>query len=116
MLIDNARKDEQEVEFNNFLYELEDHYFSQKVDETEPDGEKIYTIKLTPKPSEQSYFTSIKVWVEEDSWEVKRVIYTDYNDNETEYIVEEINFDPSFAENTFTFSPPEGARVVDLRF
>lgn len=115
VLVDYAKKDEQEVLLNNFLYEVKDHYFAQIVEENKEKSGKIYVIKLTPKPSEQSVFTSIKVWIKDKSWEIERLIYTDFNDNETEYQIDMIDFNPELAESTFTFSPPEGIKVIDLR-
>lgn len=115
VLIDYSKKDDQEVLLNNFLYEIKDHYFAQIVEEAKEGGDKIYVLKLTPKPSEQSVFTSIKVWIKDKTWEIKRLIYTDYNDNETEYEIEKIEFDPKLADSTFSFSPPEGIQVIDLR-
>jgi outer membrane lipoprotein-sorting protein len=115
VLVDYAKKDEQEMLLNNFLYEIKDHYFSQIVEESKGKGSKTYVLKLTPKPSEQSVFTSIKVWIKDKSWEIERLIYTDYNDNETEYQIDKIDFNPDLAESTFTFSPPEGIQIIDLR-
>jgi outer membrane lipoprotein-sorting protein len=115
VLVDYAKKDEQEVLLNNFLYEIKDHYFAQIVEETKEKGAKIYVLRLTPKPAEQSIFTSIKVWIKDKSWEIERLVYTDYNDNETEYQIDRIDFNPDLAESTFTFSPPEGIQVIDLR-
>lgn len=116
VLIDNAKKENQEVLLNNFLYDIQKNYFSQIVDEYKEDGEKIYVLKLTPKPSNESFFTSIKFWVENKSWKIRRVIYTDYNENETEYEIEKIYFDKQFPDSFFTFNPIEGSEVVDVRY
>jgi outer membrane lipoprotein-sorting protein len=116
VLIDNAKKENQEVLLNNFLYDLQKNYFSQIVDEFKEDGTKIFVLKLTPKPSNESFFTSIKFWVENKSWKIRRVIYTDYNENETEYEIEKIFFDKQFPDSFFTFNPIEGSEVVDVRY
>ena len=116
VLIDNAKKENQEVLLNNFLYDLQKNYFSQIVDEYKDDGTKIFVLKLTPKPSNESFFTSIKFWVENKSWKIRRVIYTDYNENETEYEIEKIYFDKQFPDSFFTFNPIEGSEVVDVRY
>lgn len=116
VLIDHAKKDNQEVLLNNFLYDLQQKYYSQVIDEYKDAGNKIYVIKLTPKGSSESFFTSIKIWVENNSWKIGKVIYTDYNENETEYEIENIVFDKKFPDSLFTFVPPKGSEVVDLRF
>jgi len=116
VLIDDAKKENQEVLINNFLYDMQENYYSQLVDEHKENGKKIYVIKLTPKPSNDTFFTSIKIWVEDKSWKINRVIYTDYNENETEYVIEKIIFNKEFPDSLFNFSPPEGSEVVDVRF
>lgn len=116
VLIDYAKKNEDDVLLNSFLYDFEDHYFGQVIDEVKEGGRKKYIIKLTPKPTEQSYFSSIKVWVLEGSWEIERILYTDYSDNETEYVIEKTVFNPELSDSVFAFTAPEGIQVVDLRF
>lgn len=116
VLIDYAKKENQEVLLNNFLYDLQQKYFSQIISEYKEAGKKGYVIKLTPKASEENFFTSIKIWVENNSWKIDKVIYTDYNENETEYEIESIAFDKKFPDSLFTLVPPEGSEVVDLRF
>lgn len=115
VLIDYAKKDDQEVMLNDFLYNLKDRYYSQILGEEKVSGKKIYNLKLTPKEDQQSYFTSIKMWVEDKTWAIQRIVYIDYNDNETEYIIEKMDFNPVLQQSTFKFTPPEGIDVVDLR-
>lgn len=115
VLVDYAKKEEQEVFLNSFLYQIKEHYYGQVVEEIKEGGKKKHVLKLTPNPSEQSMFTAIKVWVVEGTWEIERIIYTDYNNNETEYRIAKIEFNPVLANTTFSFSPPEGVQVVDLR-
>ncbi len=116
VLIDHAKKENQDVLLNNFLYDLEKKYYSQLIEEYKEGGRKIYVIKLTPKSSNESFFTSIKIWVEDKSWKINRVIYTDYNENQTEYVIEKITFDKEFPNSFFTFDPPEGSEIVDVRY
>lgn len=116
VLIDYAKKTEQDVMLSNFLYEIKDHYFGQIIEEKKEGGVRKYAIKLTPKPNEQSFFTSVKIWVADKTWEIDEVVYTDYNGNETTYIIEKIEFNPNFTTAVFSFTPPEGIQVVDLRF
>ena len=116
VIIDYAKKESQEVFLNNFLYDLQKNYFSQLIEEYKEDGEKIYVLKLTPKPSSESFFTSIKIWVENKTWKIRKVLYTDYNENETEYEIEKLVFDKQFPDSFFTFVPVEGSEVVDVRY
>lgn len=116
VLIDKAKKSDQDVLLNQFLHNINDHYFSQLLKETKTRKGKIYEIKLTPKPDEQSPFTAIKIWVRDKSWEIFKVIYVDYNDNETEYIIDNMKLNLPVKDSEFTFAIPESTEVVDLRF
>ncbi len=116
VLIDYAKTEQQDVLLNDLLYNLQEHYYGELIQEYKDKKPKRYLIKLVPKPSEQSFIKSIKFWVKDKSWEIERVIYTDYNNNETELQIEKIDFNPPISDNTFTFVPPDGTQVVDLRF
>lgn len=116
ILVDEAREGEQDEFLNTFLIELKDHYYSQLVEEYKADGKTIFVLKLTPKPSEQSPFTDIRVWVEDDTWRVRKLVYTRYNGDETEYRIDTLAFNPEIPDSVFALTPPEGTRVIDLRF
>ena len=116
VLIDYPKKEDQEVLFRDFLYDIKDKYFAELVEERKDGKKKIFVVKLIPRESDQSFFTSIKVWLEDRSWKIRRVIYQDYNENETEFQIEGMEINPQFRPATFQFSPPDGVEVVDLRF
>ncbi len=116
VLIDYAKKGDQDVMLNTFLSDFRDQYFAELIDEEKQDGNKLYVIKLVPKPSENSMFTAVRIWVKDKEWEITRIIYEDYNQNETEYVISKTLFNPKFPNTAFAFTPPEGIEVVDLRF
>jgi len=116
VLIDHAKKGDQELLPNHFLQDISKNYFSQLLEETKIEGKKVYLIKLIPKPTNESFFTSIKIWIKDKSWEVDRILYMDYNENETEFNIEKIVFDPQLNDAIFTFTTPEGSEIVDVRF
>jgi len=116
VLIDYAKKSQQDVFLNNFLFKISDYYESQIIKENKEGKVKIFEIRLTPKTPEESFFKYVKVWIVDGSWELKRVVYVDFNDNEVEYQIEKMELDKSPSDNLFKFQPPEGAEVVDLRF
>jgi len=116
VLIDHAQKTQQDVFLNNFLFNISDYYTGQLVSESKLNSKKIYEIRLTPKTADDSFFRFIKVWIYDDSWDLEKVIYTDFNENEVEYQIEKIDLNPSVTKSIFEFNAPEGAEVVDLRF
>jgi chaperone LolA len=116
VLIDHSKKTEQDVFMQDFLFDLEKRYYHQILSENIINGKKVYEIKLTPKNEDSSFFTHIKIWITDKSWEINKIVYVDYNENESEYDVEKILLNPDFSEKQFKLEIPEGLEVVDLRF
>ncbi|MEJ2637619.1 MAG: outer-membrane lipoprotein carrier protein LolA, partial [Calditrichia bacterium] len=115
VLIDYAKKSQQDVFLNNFLFHIADLYYSQVLSEEKEDNQKVYELKLTPRNPDESFFSYIKVWIVDKSWDLKRVTYVDYNDNESEYKIEKLVIDPKLPPDIFQFKIPQGIDVVDLR-
>lgn len=116
VLIDYAQKSQQDIFLNNFLFQISDYYQSQLLNVNEEGKSTIYEMKLIPNDRENSFFEYIKVWLEKNSWLLKKVLYVDVNGNEVEYEIEKIELNPSVRQEVFTFEVPEGTEVVDLRF
>lgn len=116
VLIDYAKKSQQDVFLNNFLFNIGELYYSQLTSEQNKNGKKLFEIRLTPKQADESFFNHIKVWMYDKSWEIEKVLYVDINGNEMEYLIEKIVLNPTASGNIFSFQAPEGAEIVDLRF
>ncbi|GAB4375259.1 MAG: hypothetical protein Kow0042_20540 [Calditrichia bacterium] len=115
VLVDYAKKSEQDIFLSNFLFSINDQYYSQIISESKESGSKIYEVKLTPKNQDESFFNYIKVWLEDKSWKIRKVQYVDYNENEFEYLIEKMKLDEPVSETKFVFTPAEGVEVIDLR-
>lgn len=116
VLIDHAKKSDQDVFMQDFLFDIDAKYYSQILSEQKIDGKTVYEIRLTPKVPESSFFTFIKIWITDGSWDVRKVVYVDYDENESEYVIEKFNINPDISENQFQFEVPNGLEVIDLRF
>jgi outer membrane lipoprotein carrier protein len=116
VIIDYAKKTQQDIFLNNFLFKINDNYYSQIVKEHKLSKGKVFEIKLTPRNPDDSFFDYIKVWLKDNSWDLLKVVYVDFNENEVEYIIEETKINPKIGDNMFQFSSPEGVETVDLRF
>lgn len=116
VLIDYAKKSQQDVFLNNFLFKIDEVYYSQIAGEMKIDNKKVYEIKLTPKKPDESFFNYVKVWLYDKSWELEKVLYVDFNENEVEYLIEKMELNPAVTGNVFNFEIPEGMETVDLRF
>jgi len=116
VLIDYAKKSQQDVFLNNFLFKIDEVYYSQIAGEMKIDNKKVFEIKLTPKKPDESFFNYVKVWLYDKSWELEKVLYVDFNENEVEYLIEKMELNPAVTGNVFNFEIPEGVETVDLRF
>jgi outer membrane lipoprotein-sorting protein len=72
------------------------------------------TLKLVPK-DDQSFVKSMKVTIDEGSWIIRKVESVDVNDTETTYTVQDVKVNTHVRDSLFTFTPPPGTEVVDLR-
>jgi len=55
------------------------------------------------------------MWVDASSWTVRTVLIVDANDTETEYAMTNVTVNTRVADSLFSFTPPAGTEVVDLR-
>ncbi len=76
-------------------------------------GTELIVVKLIPKNA--SVLQSLKLWVDPDSWLIKRVELVDINDKRTDYSISDIKTDLNLPDTTFTYRIPQGVEVVDLR-
>jgi len=89
--------------------------FSATVLEREKSGKAgLVVLKLAPR-TDDSFITSLKLWVDEDSWLIRQVEVLEFSGKKTAYIISDLNTNIGLPADTFSFIPPEGAEVVDLR-
>jgi outer membrane lipoprotein-sorting protein len=74
----------------------------------------MVVLKLTP-PDRKSAVKSMKIWVQEGDWLVRRVEMLDVHGKQTTYQVHSFKTNSGVADSLFTFQPPDGVEVVDLR-
>ena len=114
VLIDRYKETPDSFTPEQFLLNLPANYYASLVPQEKPGEGSMIVLKLLPK-DDQSFVKSMKVWVEESSWIVRKVEMLDVNDTEKTYTVQEIRINTNLKENTFAFTPPAGTEVVDLR-
>jgi len=114
VLIDRYKETPDSFTPEQFLLNLPSNYYATLL-QPETGAEKtVIILKLVPK-DDQSFIKSMKVWVDEGSWVVKKVEMLDVNDTEKTYTVQEIKINTNLRDTTFVFTPPLGTEVVDLR-
>jgi outer membrane lipoprotein carrier protein len=114
VLIDRYKETADSFTPEQFLLNLPSNYFATLVQTEAGPDKALLTLKLVPK-DDQSFIKSMKVWVDEGTWVVKKVEMLDVNDTEKIYTVQDIKINTNLKENTFAFTAPPGTEVVDLR-
>jgi outer membrane lipoprotein carrier protein len=77
-------------------------------------GSRCHVILLEAREPDR-YVSRVRVWVDRRKWVVRRVEYRNINDDVTTYDLWDIEVNRKLAPGLFTFEPPEGVEVVDLR-
>lgn len=82
---------------------------SEKIGRTE-----TLELKLEPN-NDQSMVKTMKLWVDNSTWLIKKAEILDVNGKQTEYVVTDIKTNVGLEDSRFTFQVPEGVEIVDLR-
>ena len=77
-------------------------------------GRDVVALKLVPR-NDQSFMSSLKLWVEDSSWLIRKAEVTDANGKKTEYEIEDVLMNTGLDDSLFSYEIPAGADVVDLR-
>ena len=114
VLVDKYKENQNSLSPEKFLLNLPTQYYTTLLEQEKIGTSDTYVLKLIPK-DDQSFVKSVKMWVEDGSWTVRKVLIVDVNDTETEYSISELKLNTRVPDSYFSFTPPAGAEVVDLR-
>ena len=114
VLIDRYKETPESFTPEQFLLNLPANYFATLIPGDKSSDPSLVVLKLVPK-DDQSFIKSMKVWIDEATWVVRKVEMLDVNDTEKTYTVQDMKINTSLKDNTFAFTPPPGTEVVDLR-
>jgi outer membrane lipoprotein-sorting protein len=77
-------------------------------------GSRCHLLVLDAREADR-YVSRVRVWVDRRAWLVRRVEYRNINDDVTTYELWDIDVNEKMDPALFSFEPPEGVEVVDLR-
>jgi len=115
VLIDIYRESPNTFSPEKFLVGLPKNFRAAIVDDPTPEGHGATVLKLLPKSDVSKFMKSLKVWINDNDWSVRRVEYIDMNETRTVYSLKAITFNSGIADERFSFKVPEKSEVVDLR-
>lgn len=114
VVIDRYKENQNSISPDRFLLNIPSDYYASVLGFEQGKEKKLIILKLVPK-DDRSFIKSVKMWVEEDSWVVGKIQIIDVNDTENLYTINDLKFNSNLNNTLFTFIPPPGTEVVDLR-
>jgi chaperone LolA len=114
VVIDNYKEDKNTLSPDKFLLQYPEDYYSTLLGQEKVVNNQTYILKLTPK-NDNSFIKSMKVWVDDNEWFIRKIEWSDINENVTTYIVKKIEINSKMNDDKFNFSPSKDVQVIDLR-
>ena len=114
VLIDNFKLDERSMTPERLLTGSSGEFYTTLIGNEKLGKVDVVVLKLVPKDDE-SIIKSMKLWVDESTWFIKKVELVDVNGKETEYVVDDLQVNVGLQDSRFVFKIAEGVQVVDLR-
>ena len=114
VLIDHFEETPRSFSPEKFLLKAPTDYSATFLRKEESSSGVSFVLKLVPK-SDDSFIQSMRLWVQDKTWLIRKVEMLDQNETETTYEVRDIVINSGIDDKRFRFDVPAGAEVVDLR-
>jgi outer membrane lipoprotein carrier protein len=115
VMIDRYRDDPRSFSPEKILVNVPDQYESTSLGKEKLDELEASVVRLTPKEPRSSDVRSMKVWVDEKDWLIRKIQVLDRTDNLITYLVRSMTLNSGLADSVFRFTVPDNAEVIDLR-
>jgi chaperone LolA len=114
VMVDKYKDDPKSLTPEKMLTNIPKNYNAAFLNREETGGVDIVVLKLLPKESRSS-FRSIKMWVDEDQSVLKKIQIIDASNNTITYAITNLLINSGVKESSFSYQPPTGFEVIDLR-
>ena len=114
VLISDVVEDDASFSPTDFLLHYDDRFEVLDVDAVSYDGHRHYRINLKPK-STDSFFREATLWMRDSDEIITKMTVFDMNETRMVFTLDNIELDPLLPPGTFSFTPPAGVEVIDLR-
>lgn len=112
VIIDNYKDDGNTFSPNKFLFNYPENFYSDLDGEDNVGGTECYVIKLTPRNG--GSVKSAKIWIDKNEDLIRKINIVTTESTNT-YSLKDISLNAGLSSSKFSFSPPEGVEVIDLR-
>lgn len=114
VLVDNFKLNERSLTPERILGAAPDDYAPTLIGREKVGTIETVVLKLTP-PEGSGMLKSMKIWVQEGEWLIRKAELLDLHGKRTTYQVHTIKTNTGVPDARFTFQAPAGAETVDLR-
>lgn len=114
LLINDYRNDEQTFSISEFLFGHSENFDASEVTTTTMGGQKHLVLTLTPK-KDDAFFTQATLALRDRDDVITQLQVVDVNGTTMVFNLNNIQLNPALQENVFSFIPPHGTEVIDLR-
>lgn len=112
VVVDNYKDDGNTFSPNKFLFNYPENFYSDLDGEENIGGRDCYVIKLTPRGG--GNVKSAKIWIDKNEDLIRKITISS-NQSTNTYTLKDITLDAGISSSKFTFTPPSGVEVIDLR-
>ncbi len=112
VIIDYYKESGNSFSPNKYLFQYPENFYSDLQGTEQLAGADVYV--LTLRPREAGYVKSAKLWVGKDDWIIKK-IYIVTDESTSTYSIKNVQLNAGLSASKFTFTPPEGTEVIDMR-
>jgi len=112
VIIDNYKDNGNTFSPNKFLFNYPVNFYSDLNGDENVGGNDCYLLKLTPR--KKGSIKEAKICVDKNSNLIRKIVITTSESTST-YILKKITLDSGVSNSKFSFSPPDGVEIVDLR-
>jgi outer membrane lipoprotein carrier protein len=114
VVVNDAEKDASTVTPETFLTASADRYSIASRSTTTRAGTEHVQLQISAADS-SSRFEEATLWVRQSDRVVTRMRATDRNGSTLDLRLQDVVVNPALEDDPFTFSPPEGVEIIDLR-
>jgi len=114
VVVDKYKEKQNSISPDLFLLNLPSDYYSTLLGKETEAEKSLLTVKLVPK-DDRSFIKSVKLWIVDGTWDVRKILIVDVNETETLYVIDRLSQNTAINDSLFSFSPPPGTEIVDLR-
>ena len=114
VLINDVVESEDSFMPNEFLLHHDERFDVLDVDEVTYDGARHFRLNLKPK-NPDSFFKEATLWMRHRDDVITKLTVLDVNETRMVFTLDNIELNPSLDADTFSFTPPDGVEIIDLR-